>query len=98
RIGYRVYCANDGEAGLELFERHADEIDAVVLDMSMPQMDGRQTYVAIRSRYPNVPVVISSGYTEGDVMNDFGDDPLLSFLQKPYLADRLVERVVRCLS
>ncbi|MBX7258848.1 MAG: PAS domain-containing protein, partial [Candidatus Hydrogenedentes bacterium] len=42
RIGYRVYCANDGEAGLELFERHADEIDAVVLDMSMPQMDGRQ--------------------------------------------------------
>lgn len=97
RIGYCVYCANDGEAGLDLFERHADEIDAVVLDMSMPRLDGRQTYIAIRSRYPNVPIVISSGYSEGDVMNDFGDDPLLSFLQKPYLADRLVERIVQCL-
>ncbi|MFA6243437.1 MAG: ATP-binding protein [Candidatus Hydrogenedentales bacterium] len=98
RVGYRVYCAEDGEAGLTLFERHADEIDAVVLDMSMPQMDGRQAYMAIRSRYPNVPIILSSGYSKDDVMEDFGADTLLSFLQKPYLAERLVERVTRCLS
>lgn len=60
RSGYRVLTAHDGEAGLELFDRHP--VDAVVLDYSMPGMHGGDVAAHMRRRKPDVPILLLSAY------------------------------------
>ena len=62
-LGWDVLEAEDGRAGLALFRAHYDAIAVVVLDLSMPEMDGRETLAALRQVRPEVPVVLSTGYT-----------------------------------
>ncbi|MFM8365413.1 MAG: ATP-binding protein [Verrucomicrobiota bacterium] len=61
KSGYRVLPASDGEAGLEEFRAHLDEIRLVITDMSMPKMDGMQLVEEIRKTGSNVPVICTSG-------------------------------------
>ena len=61
RAGYRVLPAEDGPAGLELFA--ANQIDAVVLDYSMPGMSGAEVVVELRRIKPAVPILMLSAYT-----------------------------------
>jgi len=91
--GYRVLLACDGQEGVEVFRAHADEIDAVLLDMTMPIMGGPEAFRAMRAIRPNVPVVISSGYTESETVTQFAGDEPTSFIQKPYEAMALLEEM-----
>ncbi len=91
--GYRVLVACDGRAGVEIFREQADEIDAVLLDMTMPVMGGVETFRAMRAIRRNVPVVISSGYTENEAVNQFDGDEPAGFIQKPYEALMLLEQI-----
>ena len=61
RAGYRVLVADDGAAGLDLFARN--QIDAVVLDYSMPGMSGGEVVVELRRINPLVPILMLSAYT-----------------------------------
>jgi CheY-like chemotaxis protein len=60
RAGYRVLTAADGAAGLTVFER--EPIDAVVLDYSMPGMDGGEVASRMRQMKPKVPILLLSAY------------------------------------
>jgi len=91
--GYRVLTAEHGEEGLEIFRARANEIDAVLLDMTMPVMGGVETFRALRSIRPDVPVLISSGYTEREAVNRFDGDAPTGFLQKPYPAAELLRHI-----
>ncbi|WP_005036988.1 PAS domain-containing hybrid sensor histidine kinase/response regulator [Holophaga foetida] len=83
-MGFEVMMANDGRAAVDLFQHHADRVRLVLLDLTMPRMDGREAFQAIRSLNANTPVILSSGYTEQESSKDFINQSLLTFLQKPY--------------
>jgi PAS domain S-box-containing protein len=95
--GYTVIEAENGSEGVRLFRRFADEISVVLLDMMMPVMGGEEALAAIRAVRSNVPVIGSSGYSEGVATERFGGKGLASFLQKPYSARILAERVKQVL-
>ena len=91
--GYTVMTANDGVEGVEMFKEHVGEIDVVLLDMTMPRMNGDQAYREMRKIRPDVKVILSSGYSEQDAVGRFDEDGLSAFVQKPYQIQTLVERV-----
>jgi signal transduction histidine kinase len=93
-FGYKVFEAADGRDGADLFTRLHDRISAVLLDLTMPQMDGHQVWKYIRRLRADMPIIISSGFEQSDAMKGFADEPGLQFLQKPYTAEALV-RVMR---
>jgi len=97
RAGYRVMTASDGKEAVEIFEARSDEIDLVLLDMTMPRLSGAEAYARIRSIRSDVPTLLSSGYNEQDATSRFAGKGLAGFLQKPWTAQDLVEAVERVL-
>ncbi len=91
--GLRVLCASEGSAGIDLFRRHRDEIDAVLLDMTMPNMSGEEVYAALRRLAPDVPVIVFSGYSEHSLPARFGESRPPAFLQKPFTAETLMQHL-----
>jgi CheY-like chemotaxis protein len=89
RLGYEVLLANDGEQGLQAYRARATEIDLVIMDLTMPVMDGEATFRALRAEFPAVAVVITSGYSEHDVSARFAGKGVAGFLQKPFSMDLL---------
>jgi len=83
-MGFQTLQAEDGEEGLEVYRRNRNEIALVLLDMTMPRMDGSTCFARLREMNPDVHVVLSSGYNEQDATNTFADDDLAGFVQKPY--------------
>ncbi|MBN1867578.1 response regulator [Candidatus Sumerlaeota bacterium] len=91
--GYSVLTANDGREGIEVFRRHAQEIAAVLLDMTMPHLSGESTFTEMRRIRPDVRVVLSSGYSESEATERFAGKGLAGFIQKPYSAKALAEKI-----
>jgi PAS domain S-box-containing protein len=84
RIGFEVLAAADGCQALEIFRVHQDRIRCVLLDLTMPQMDGGETLVELRRIDPKLPVILSSGFSEQKISDRFKNQNLSGFLQKPY--------------
>ncbi len=97
-IDCRTLEAADGMQAVELFRERGDEIDLVLLDLSMPRMGGQACYEQLRALRPDVRVVLSSGYNERDAVDRFGGRGLDGFIQKPYHLDELVFTVAQALS
>ncbi len=93
RAGYRVLTAEDGRQGLEVFRQHAPEISLVLLDLTMPQMSGDEAVRAMRSVKRDVRVLLSSGYNEPEATGDIAGPRLAGFIQKPYAAAALLQKV-----
>jgi len=93
RAGFRVMTAADGREALELYKQHAREIRLVVLDMTMPHLDGEGCFLAIRELNPTVKIVVSSGYSEQEVVAHFVGRGLAGFVQKPYTADQFLGKI-----
>ena len=87
-LGFSVIDAAGGRQGLRALEQRAREISLVLLDMTMPDMDGEETLRAIRKLSP-VPVVLMSGYGESEAMLRFASQRLAGFLQKPFTAQQI---------
>jgi two-component system, cell cycle sensor histidine kinase and response regulator CckA len=87
RAGFRVMTAVDGREALQLYERHGREIRLVVLDMTMPHLDGEGCFLALRALNPDAKIVMTSGYSEQEVVAHFVGKGLAGFVQKPYKAD-----------
>ncbi|MDS4030168.1 MAG: response regulator [Candidatus Contendobacter sp.] len=91
RNGFRVLTAADGREALEIYRARRDEIALVLLDLTMPDLDGEETFHELRRIDPNVRVVMSSGYTESEIIPRFAGQPLAGFLQKPYSTTALMD-------
>jgi CheY-like chemotaxis protein len=91
--GYNVLIAEDGQQGIELYERMADEIRVVVLDLMMPRMNGEETYRRLRLIRPDVKVILSSGYNDMEALSRFSGKDLAAFLKKPFTAAQLGEAI-----
>ncbi|MFI5379251.1 MAG: PAS domain S-box protein [Tepidisphaerales bacterium] len=83
-IGFEVLTAADGQQAVELYQARWNEIDVVVLDLTMPRMDGEETFRELRRINPDVRVIMSSGYSEHEISTRFAGKGLAGFLQKPY--------------
>jgi len=88
-FGFTVLTAQDGEVGVQVFREYQGQISAVLLDMTMPKMDGEECYRALRAIDPDVVVILSSGYNQQDATNRFAGKGLAGFIQKPYLPEAL---------
>ena len=91
-IGFDAVCVRDGREALELMQRIGDQVTAVLLDLSMPRMGGQETLRHLRAQRPELPIIMMSGYTEQAVVPSVRSGPgSTTFLQKPFLAQDLVE-------
>jgi len=97
RLGFDVMLASDGREALNIFNMHKEKIRCIILDLTMPHMDGEQTFRELRSIDPEIPVIMSSGYNEQDVVHRFLGKSLSGFIQKPYRISSLVEALRKVL-
>lgn len=92
--GYDIVDVNSGVAALDVLANHTSPIRAVVLDVTMPGIDGYETLSELRRTHPELPVVLSSGRP----MELASADPFVHFLPKPYSLDALVRLVTEAVS
>ncbi len=98
RQGYRVFLAGSGPAAIDLAKRLPDDIALVLLDLSMPCMGGEEVLPELRRLRPSARFIVTSGYSEAETMRLFSGQQVSGFLQKPFTAGRLVEKVKSALS
>ena len=91
RKGFAVFEAMDGRAGVDLFQAHAEEIDVVLLDLTLPGMTGREVLDELRRLRPDVKVVITSAYGQEVALKALGGQESWLYIRKPYRALELVE-------
>jgi CheY-like chemotaxis protein len=90
RAGFQVTSATSGEEALSLMEAATAEFDGVLLDMTMPRMNGAETFKRLRALRPALPIVLMSGYASEEATSRFGIQGLAGFVQKPFLPATLV--------
>lgn len=93
--GFEAIVTEGGEEALQMFAQRREAIRCVLLDLSMPEMDGRATFRALRDEAPELPVILMSGYGEHEVSNQFPEQKPSAFLTKPFSLDTLQETVRR---
>ena len=93
RCGMAVILARDGIEAVKMFETHRAEIGVVLVDLSMPRMDGRRAAERIRRIDAAMPVILMSGYDESEATRRSTASSCDAFLQKPFTAASLMEAV-----
>jgi len=89
RMGLHVVEAADGREALREVERHGAALKLVILDLSMPRMDGAEALARIRETHPDLPVILSSGFDPNQRTPELLKQPKTWFLPKPYRLSEL---------
>jgi PAS domain S-box-containing protein len=97
-FGYEVLTAGDGLAAVEQVRLAGTRLSAVVLDLTMPQMDGADAFREMRLLQPDLRVLLMSGFAEQQAIARFAGQGLTGFLQKPFKPDVLREKLAAVLS
>jgi PAS domain S-box-containing protein len=98
RCGYTIEVAADGKSAVEAFASRPGDFAAVLLDLTMPVMDGEEAMEKIRKIRADIPVLLSSGYSEVEAVRRFQGRGLAGFLQKPYTANALARKIRHAVS
>jgi len=91
--GFTVLTAPNGPEAVELLRDHAEEVVLVLLDLTMPRMNGLETFSRMRRVRRDVPIILSSGYSEEEAVGDFAGKDLAGFIQKPFDPKSLIRKV-----
>jgi two-component system cell cycle sensor histidine kinase/response regulator CckA len=83
-LGFKVMLAADGREAFKLYQRFSNEIVCIVLDLNMPHMNGEQTLKQLRLSQHDVPVVLSSGFSEIQLKAGIAGQQVSAFIKKPY--------------
>ena len=97
-IGLTVICAADGQEALDVVQGGLVKVDVVLMDLTMPRMDGREAFRALHRTHPELPVILCSGYNEQECTQEFVGRGLAAFLQKPYTLRSLETMVLEVLA
>ena len=84
KLGYKVFTARDGREAVDVFRKHKDEIDVIVLDMIMPKMSGGEAFDRIKEIKPKIKVLLSSGYSINGQASEILNRGCNGFIQKPF--------------
>jgi len=96
--GYQVLSAPDGAAGLAMAREHPGEIDVLLTDIVMPNMLGTELAEQLRSDNPGLRVLFMSGHAQPTLGPRTALPPGAVLLQKPFMADELLDKLHRVLS
>ena len=91
--GYRVVTSAEPFQALEIFKQLKDEVDLIILDFTLPIMDGSEVFDALRKIKSSVAVMLSSGFAEQDKVRAMLSQGLRGFLPKPYTQEKLLSQV-----
>ncbi len=92
-LGYTVLIANGGREAAELFAQKIDEIDLVILDLVMPGLSGKDTFLRIKSTHPQTKVLLASGYSMNGAVDEILREGCDGFIQKPFNAVQLSTKI-----
>ncbi len=91
-LGFQVLTAADGRLGIEVLRRH-DEVALVILDLTMPRMNGEEAFIEMRRIRPELPILIATGFDEQETIRRFEGHVPSGFLHKPYEIATLREKI-----
>lgn len=91
--GYTVLTATNGQEGVDLFRQHQDRIKAVLLDMAMPVMSGREAFIEMQKINPDVKVLLASGFRKDNRVDEILALGAKDFLHKPYTITGLASAI-----
>jgi two-component system, cell cycle sensor histidine kinase and response regulator CckA len=83
----------NGEIAVGMVREHKEELNLVILDLTMPLMGGEETFAQIHGLAPDLPVILTSGYDAAEAVSKFGNNALAGFIQKPATVEDLLETV-----
>jgi PAS domain S-box-containing protein len=95
--GFQVRVASDGREGVAVFEQYREEVRGVVLDLTMPHMDGLEVAQRLNGVRLGVPILLMSGYNEQEIAARFDEIDVVGLIQKPFRQDDLLARVCQML-
>ena len=93
QTGYDVVTAQSGFEALELFRKHIGRFDLILLDLSMPIMDGEETFNRLSAIDPQVVVLLNTGFIEKHRLDRMMTAGLSGFLRRPYRPDEIIEQI-----
>ena len=96
-FGLHVLTARDGREAVDLYRRDPSAVDVVLMDVTMPRMDGREAFWEVRKLRADARVILSSGYHEESV-ESLRNEGLADFIQKPYQLSELRRVLARVLA
>jgi signal transduction histidine kinase/CheY-like chemotaxis protein len=94
-LGYRVESTGDPVQGLAYFRESHDRLSAVLLDVVMPRLSGRELALELRRIAPGVPIVLMSGFPRSTQVGDLLEGSVSAFLQKPFNRQELAQTLAR---
>jgi CheY-like chemotaxis protein len=95
--GFHVVLAESGQEAVDLFGDRKDQIGLVLLDATMAAMGGEVVLGRLKTIRSNVPVIVSSGYSEEESLRRFRGLDVAGFIQKPYTSKALIEKITSAL-
>jgi PAS domain S-box-containing protein len=98
KMGFDVALAADGREAVQIFAANPAGYALVLMDLTMPHLDGREAYAELRRVRDDVRVVMMSGFNEQEVISQFSGKGLVGFLQKPFLFETLGDTVRQALA
>ena len=93
RVGFEVLTASDGLEGVQVFSEKMDEIRVVLLDMTMPKMNGEEAFAEMRRLKPDACIVLTSGFSEVESARTLFGKGLAGFIPKPYRSQELLAKL-----
>ncbi len=93
RLGYKVITANSGHSAIQLYQERNIEIDIAILDMIMPEINGKETYRYLKKINPHIKVLLSSGYSINGQAQEILDNGCDGFIQKPFSLNELSKKM-----
>lgn len=96
-LGFHTIVARDGVEAVDIYRDQWNEIDLVFLDMIMPRLSGKETFLEMKRIRPDVRVILSTGFSRNGSVQDVLDQGILGFIQKPYSLDQLAASISEAL-
>jgi signal transduction histidine kinase/ActR/RegA family two-component response regulator len=90
-IGYNVAAVSSGKKAIELLSEDPDRFDVVLLDLSMPEMDGKECFIKLQKIDPGIKVILTTGFSKDGRVQELLDLGVRDFLQKPFRLKKLAE-------
>jgi CheY-like chemotaxis protein len=91
--GFQVVTAQSGFEGLDIFRKQPHAFQLILLDLTMPFMDGEETFQRLREIRDDIPVVLCTGFIKPDRLERMMNAGVAGFLRKPLAPDEIVEHV-----
>lgn len=97
-LGYEVVLASGGREAVAYYEKFSHEVDLAIIDMVMPDMSGRECFLALRALNPEVRAVLATGFGRDGAAQEVVDEGMIGFVQKPFRLNQISQVVARALA